>query len=211
VLAPTPDPPGRWHRAARHAVLDLPVIEKRPRLHCASPPRIRQAANCPKRRNRDRYLKCGKLGGVGCERSARTGGWGRSAAIPARSSQELLRQIACERGVEDASLGADCCGVYWEVAESSPAVRPHAPITPAWSARALFALSTRAGALLFDVGVGRSAHGTDGKGSQSSRGQRPNEFEGTRVAAQSSPHRAGSVVARTPRCGRTAVASNWKG
>jgi len=51
-----------------------------------------------------------------------TGGWGRSAANPARGFQECLRQIARERGGEDASLGADCRGVYWKVAESSPAV-----------------------------------------------------------------------------------------
>ena len=45
---------------------------------------------------------------------------------------QLLRASAADRpqrGGEDASLGADSRGVYWEAAEWSPAVRPQPPIT----------------------------------------------------------------------------------
>jgi len=55
-----------------------------------------------------------QTGRCGMRAICATGGWGRSARIPARSSPERTRQFAHERGGMDASLGTDCRGVYWE-------------------------------------------------------------------------------------------------
>jgi len=96
----------RWRRA-RHGRFKQTAI-------------IMSHSRCYGRRVTRRCRKPGQVhlmrqtGRCGMRAIRATGGWGRSGAIPARSSPERTRQFAHERVGIDASLGTDCRGVYLE-------------------------------------------------------------------------------------------------